>query len=143
MAIDMTTVKKIRKPGDIYKKTIYLINSAVVYKDNTSVPCPVRISLFSRTTDIPQITAGNLYDVLGECGYTKASNGRYYLTVDNPYEFIYNNGTYDCVFASFQSQSATYSINVWFSVPGATSVSVWQNWTITEDSWIDIGYFQD
>lgn len=122
MAIDMTTVKKIVKPGNIYVKRIFLTNNSVVYKDNTSVPCPVKITLFSKTTDIPQITANNLYDVLGECGYTQ-HNTRYYLTVDNPYEFIYNNGTYDCVYASLQIRGIN-SIYIWFSVPGAISTGV-------------------
>ena len=142
MAIDMTTVKKIRKPGDIYVKRIYLTNSAVVYKDNTSITCPVRITLFSRTTDIPTITANNLYDVLGYCGYTKhgTNNNIYYLIVDNPYEFVYNNGTDICSFAIFNSQPK-YPVVAWFSVPGGTSTSLYQNWTITEDSWTDIGYF--
>ncbi len=138
MSINMANVKKIRIPGLLYKKKIYLTHSSVVYK-GTSTPCPVELTLYSKTTSIPTITASNLYDVLGTCGYTMASNSRYYLTVDNPYEFTYNNGTYDCVFASFQSQSATYPIVVWFSVPGATSVNVWQNWTITEDSWQEVG----
>lgn len=139
MAIDMTTVKKIVKPGNIYVKRIFLTNNAVVYK-GSSTPCPVKITLFSKTTDIPTITASNLYDVLGECGYTKASNNRYYLTVDNPYEFIYNTGTYNCVFASFQSQSASYPVVMFFSVPGQSTASVGTNWTITEEPWVDIGY---
>lgn len=137
MSINMENVKKIRIPGLLYKKKIYLTHSSVVYK-GTSTPCPVELTLYSKTNSTPTITAINLYNVLTTCGYTMASNSRYYLTVDNPYEFTYNNGTYDCVFASFQSQSATYPIVVWFSVPGATSVNVWQNWAITEDPWQEL-----
>lgn len=144
MAIDMTTVKEIvKKPDYIYVKRISLTNSAVVYKDNPSTPCPVKVTLFSKTTNIPTITASNLYNVLGQCGYTKftlSSVDRYYLVVDNPYEFIYNNGTYDCVFASFQSRS-NYPVSIWFSVPGATSTSVSSGWTITEEPWYEVGYF--
>lgn len=137
MAIDMTTVKKITMPGHLYKRTIYLTNSTIVYK-GTSTPCPVEITIYSKTPLTTTITVSNLSSYLASCGYT-AYNGRYRLIVDNPYEFIYNNGTYDCVFASCQIIGNL--VYVFFSVPGTTStVSVARDWTITEDPWQDLGF---
>lgn len=139
MAIDMTTVKKITMPGHLYKKTIYLNNNDIIYK-GTSNPCPVEITIYSKTPLTTTITASNLSSYLASCGYT-AYNGRYRLIVDNPYEFIYNNGTYDCVFASCQIIGAN-SVYVFFSVPGTTStVSVARDWTITEDPWQEVGSY--
>lgn len=134
MAIDMTTVKQIRKSGPLYKKNIYVSHSSIVYA-GTSNPCQIEVTIYSSTTNTPTITASNLYTVLGTCGYTSYSN-RVYLTVENPYDFVYNNGTYDCVFASFQARSS--GLYIWFSVPGATSAGVYQNLTIIEDPWEEV-----
>ena len=136
MAFDMSTVKKIEIPGPLYKKKVYLTNDNVVYK-GTATPCPVEVTIYSKTQLITTIS--NFYDYLTSCGYA-ISGSRHYLTVDNPYEFTYNNGTYDCVFASLQVWSNN-KIYVWFSVPEATSTGVSTDWTITEDPWQEVGSY--
>lgn len=146
MAIDMSNVNKIEMPVSqvtIYKKKVYLTISSVVYK-GTSTPCPVEVTIFSKTTDTRTINEAIFHNVLVvECGYTSFDfNGisRCYLTVDNPYEFTYNNGTYDCVFASLQVRDN--GIYLWFSVPETTTTSVSSGWTITEDPWQEVGSYQ-
>ena len=54
MAFDMSTVKKIEIPGPLYKKKVYLTNDNVVYK-GTSTPCPVEVTIYSKTQLITTI----------------------------------------------------------------------------------------
>ena len=137
MAFDMSTVKEIKIPGPLYKKTIYLTHESVVYK-GTSTPCPVEVTIYSKAALTTTITESNFSSYLKSCGYS-VYNSKCYLIVDNPYEFTYNNGTYDCVFASLQIVSG--STRMWFSVPEATSTGVLSKWTITEDPWQEVGSY--
>ena len=152
MSINMSNVKKIQMPfpATIYKKTFSFENSSVVYR-GTSTPCPIDVTLYSTTA--PSWTGESDTSTLGFWNYVhdtlgyEETGGRYYLIVDNPYEFEYVYNNQSCVLASCQlrntAQNGTYFIP-WFSVPGAGSVNVGSAYTITaKTGWVLVGNFNE
>ena len=137
-------------PATIYKKTFSFTNSSVVYR-GTSTPCPIDVTLYSTTT--PSWTGGSDTSTIDFYNYVHTTLGyvltgkRYYLIVDNPYDFEYISNGQSCVLASCQLRSTRVGDSYfvpWFSVPGAGSVNAVSAYTITEKTgWVLVGTFNE
>lgn len=146
MSINMADVKQIMHNVEVplYKRTFYFTSSDVVYK-NTTIPCPVAITIYSQTQeywDSSITTVGiDFYNYLMSLGYEPTSSTSGFLLVaDNPYEFEYVDGNDNhCPFTSIQIRYSSPYAYMFFSVPGATSTIPSATITMSCTEWTLVG----